>query len=143
MFTEDKQPNSYTYQSGFGNHFSSEALDGALPVGQNTPQICPYGLYAEQLSGTAFTVGRSGNQRTWLYRIRPSVMHLPFEPYTKNSHIIGIFDSQTTDPTPTQNRWMPFPIPEDSDFVDGLRTVSGAGDPTVKNGIAIHVYAAS
>ena len=66
------------YQSGFGNTFSTEVLPGALPVGRNSPQRCPYGLYAEQLSGTAFTAPRADNRRTWLYRIRPSAMHQPF-----------------------------------------------------------------
>ncbi|KAJ1785817.1 hypothetical protein LPJ59_006060 [Coemansia sp. RSA 2399] len=134
------------YQPGFGNHFSSEALEGALPVGQNTPQVCPYGLYAEQLSGTAFTVGRSGNQRTWFYRIRPSVMHLPFEPYRTDQHgIVGAFDAKTTEPTPAQIRWLPFTIPTESstDFVDGMRTIGGAGDTALKNGIAVHVYMAT
>ncbi|KAJ1737484.1 hypothetical protein LPJ72_000455 [Coemansia sp. Benny D160-2] len=139
----------YEYQSGFGNHFSSEALEGALPVGQNTPQVCPYGLYAEQLSGTAFTVGRSGNQRSWLYRIRPSVMHQPFEPYRAGKHaVVGAFDSRTTEPTPAQIRWLPFAIPASSnpdavDFVDGLHTIGGAGDPALKSGIAVHVYMAT
>ncbi|MBF3246109.1 homogentisate 1,2-dioxygenase, partial [Pseudomonas aeruginosa] len=66
------------YQSGFGNEFSSEALPGALPVGQNSPQKAPYGLYAELLSGTAFTMARSEARRTWLYRITPSAKHPPF-----------------------------------------------------------------
>ncbi|KAJ2343004.1 hypothetical protein IWW50_006194 [Coemansia erecta] len=136
----------YVYQSGFGNHFSTEALKGALPVGQNSPQVCPYGLYAEQLSGTAFTVARSGNQRSWLYRIRPSVVHQPFEPYNKGAHgIIGTFDTRTTEPTPTQLRWLPFAIPETEpiDFVDGMHTIGGAGDTALKSGLAVHIYAAN
>ncbi|KAJ2059748.1 hypothetical protein GGI17_004220 [Coemansia sp. S146] len=136
----------YTYQDGFGNHFSSEALKGALPVGQNTPQVCPYGLYAEQLSGTAFTVGRSGNQRSWLYRIHPSVMHRPFEPYNAGNHgIVGTFDSRTTETTPTQIRWLPFPIADSEglDFVDGLRTIGGAGDTALKSGLAVHIFTAN
>lgn len=68
-----------TYQSGFGNEFATEALPGALPYGQNSPQKAPYGLYAEQLSGTAFTAPRAHNRRAWLYRIRPAAVHLPFE----------------------------------------------------------------
>src|SRR4029079_13156561 len=72
--------NRLQYQSGFGNEFSTEALAGAWPIGQNSPQRVPYGLYAEQLSGTAFTVPRPQNRRSWLYRIRPSVVHGPFEP---------------------------------------------------------------
>jgi homogentisate 1,2-dioxygenase len=69
------------YQSGFGNHFSTEALAGALPD-QNSPQRCPYGLYAEQISGTAFTAPRATNRRSWLYRIRPGVMHGRFKPWS-------------------------------------------------------------
>ena len=66
------------YQSGFGNEFATEALPGALPVGRNSPQRAPYGLYAEQLSGTAFTAPRGANRRSWIYRIRPAAVHLPF-----------------------------------------------------------------
>nr|GEY51283.1 homogentisate 1,2-dioxygenase [Tanacetum cinerariifolium] len=51
------------YYSGFGNHFSSEAITGALPTGQNSPLVCPLGLYAEQISGTSFTAPRKLNQR--------------------------------------------------------------------------------
>ncbi|KAJ2778233.1 hypothetical protein H4R18_004709 [Coemansia javaensis] len=137
----------YRYQSGFGNHFSSEALEGALPAGQNTPQVCPYGLYAEQLSGTAFTVGRSGNQRSWLYRIRPSTMHGPVEPYSRGAHgLTGAFDARSSVATPAQIRWLPFPVPDEGsgvDFVDGMRTLGGAGDPALKNGMAVHIYAAA
>lgn len=68
-----------SYQTGFANEFATEALPGALPVGHNSPQRAPYGLYAEQLSGTAFTAPRHTNRRSWLYRIRPAAMHLPFE----------------------------------------------------------------
>src|SRR6267142_2395850 len=67
------------YQTGFANHFATEALSGALPQGRNSPQRCPYGLYAEQFSGTAFTAPRHANRRSWLYRIRPAVAHQPFE----------------------------------------------------------------
>ena len=63
------------YMPGFGNDFETEALPGALPQGMNSPQKCEYGLYAEQLSGTAFTAPRGQNERTWCYRIRPSVKH--------------------------------------------------------------------
>ena len=66
------------YQPGFGNQFSTEAIEGALPIGANSPQRPPYGLYAELISGTAFTAPRYENRRTWTYRIRPSVTHKPF-----------------------------------------------------------------
>src|SRR5256885_14722098 len=63
------------YMSGFGNSFETEALPGALPLGRNSPQKVNYGLYAEQLSGSPFTAPQAANQRTWLYRIRPTVRH--------------------------------------------------------------------
>jgi homogentisate 1,2-dioxygenase len=66
------------YQSGFGNHFVSEAVPGALPVGRNSPQRPPQGLYAELLSGTSFTTPRAENRHTWTYRIQPSVVHRPY-----------------------------------------------------------------
>ncbi|KOB69696.1 Homogentisate 1,2-dioxygenase, partial [Operophtera brumata] len=99
------------YLSGFGSEFSSEdpRKPGALPEGQNSPQRCPYGLYAEQLSGTAFTAPRHENKRSWLYRCK--------------------------------SRWLPFDIPSSPvDFVGGLHTVCGAGDPRSRHGIAIHVF---
>ncbi|CDH58811.1 homogentisate-dioxygenase [Lichtheimia corymbifera JMRC:FSU:9682] len=133
----------YTYLEGFGNHFVSEALPDALPKGQNTPQKCPYELYAEQLSGTAFTVPRSHNQRSWLYRIRPSVVHKPFAPFKHDSIVAS---SSSCEITPTQLRWSPFDLPaegEKVDFVQGIKTVSVAGDPTAASGLAIHIYTAN
>lgn len=128
---------SLQYHPGFGSEISSEALPGALPVGQNNPQKCPYSLYCEQLSGTAFTAPRASNKRVWLYRIRPSVMHSPFQRLANN--LTNDFSSWP--PNPNQLRWKPFILPEkETDFVEGLHTVCGAGDPKVRNGIAIHVY---
>ena len=92
------------YQSGFGNEFATEALPGALPVGRNSPQRCAYGLYAEQLSGTAFTAPRSDNRRSWLYRIRPSSMHRPFEEIDAGRLVS---DFEATPATPNQLRWNP------------------------------------
>src|SRR5215471_16750783 len=94
------------YQSGFGNEFATEALEGALPVGRNSPQRAPYGLYAEQLSGTAFTAPRGANRRSWLYRIRPASMH---EPFTRidNGSLVSRFDA--VDTPPNQLRWNPLP----------------------------------
>ena len=104
---------SLEYQSGFGNDFATEAVEGTLPVGQNSPQRVAQGLYAEQLSGTAFTVPRAVNRRSWLYRVRPSVCHQPFELLRA---LWGPLEE-----TPNQLRWDPFPIPgEATDFVDGL-----------------------
>jgi homogentisate 1,2-dioxygenase len=129
------------YQSGFGNTFASEALAGALPVGRNSPQRCPYGLYAEQLSGTAFTAPRADNRRTWLYRIRPSAMHEPFA-RIEDGRIVSTFDD--VEATPNQLRWNPLPIPDEpTDFVDGLVTMAGSGGPLAQTGAAVHVYAAN
>src|SRR5215213_3153818 len=109
------------YQSGFGNEFATEALAGALPRGQNSPQRVPYGLYAEQLSGTPFTAPRHANRRSWLYRIRPSVTH---EPFVRRGSGVAL-----TEGTPNQLRWDPFPLPKDeTDFVDGATTIRGNAD---------------
>ena len=97
------------YQSGFGNEFASEAVEGVLPRGQNSPQKVAHGLYAEQLSGTAFTAPRAVNRRTWLYRMRPSVAHKPFEPISPGRLRSAPFDEVPT--PPNQLRWMPIPIP--------------------------------
>jgi homogentisate 1,2-dioxygenase len=130
-----------TYQSGFGNEFATEALEGALPFGQNSPQRAPYGLYAEQLSGTAFTAPRGANRRSWTYRIRPAAMHLPFRKIG-NGRIESVFGDVPT--PPNQLRWDPLPIPTTpTDFVDGLVTMAGNGDPAAMSGCGIHVYAAN
>eukprot|EP00898_Chlorokybus_atmophyticus_P004118 jgi/Chlat1/4707/Chrsp30S04759 len=137
---EDDPWRSLAYQSGFGNHFASEALPNALPAGQNNPRICPYGLYAEQLSGTAFTVPRKYNQRSWLYRIRPSVTHEPFKPVKSSTLLRSDFSNETI--TPNQLRWRPLPYPQTpTDFVEGLVTFAGAGSTSTKSGFAIHMYA--
>lgn len=130
------------YQNGFGNEFATEAVPGALPTEQNSPQQCPLGLYAEQLSGTAFTVPRDANQRTWLYRIQPSVVHKPFRKLEAVKNWLSDFDK--FEPDPNQLRWNPFDIPDVSkkvDFVEGVATVCGAGSPVSRNGLAIHIYA--
>src|SRR3954465_5443319 len=103
------------YHSGFGNEFASEAIPGALPVGQNSPQQAPLGLYTEQLSGTPFTTPRVHNRRTWTYRIRPSVTHNPFAETPQARVLGGPFGDVPT--SPNQLRWSPFPIPtEPTDF---------------------------
>ena len=105
------------YQVGFGNHFATEALPGALPE-QNSPQRCPYGLYAEQFSGTSFTARRVSNRRSWLYRIRPAVTHGPFE-RIDNRNFTSDFSKAVT--APDQLRWSPMSIPRDpTDFIEGL-----------------------
>jgi homogentisate 1,2-dioxygenase len=129
------------YLSGFGNHFSSEALPGALPLGRNSPQRCPYGLYAEQLSGTAFTAPRHANRRSWLYRIRPALMHGEFE---------ALADGPLTDhfaqlqASPNRLRWDPLPLPTaPTDFIDGLATAAASGTPHLHSGCAVHWYVAN
>ena len=129
--------------TGFGGHFESEAVPGALPVGRNSPQKVPFGLYAEQLSGSAFTAPRSENRRTWLYRIQPSASHPPFAPYGRPSLLrSGPFGELP--PTPNRLRWDPLPLPEGAvDFVDGLITYGGNGDVGAGSGIGVHGYAAT
>lgn len=124
------------YQSGFGNEFATEAIPGALPAGQNSPQQVPFGLYAEQLSGTAFTAPRTANRRSWLYRIRPSVQHKPFRQIS--NRLLRSAPFNELPPTPNQLRWDPLPLPtEPTDFVDGLTTIAG------NDGIGIHIYTAN
>jgi len=127
-----------TYQTGFGNEHSSEALEGALPIGQNSPQKVPYGLYAEQLSGTAFTAPRHANRRSWLYRIRPAALHGAFAPF-EQAAFHNRFDEAAT--PPDQMRWSPFALPEvPTDFVDGLFTIAGNGAASSQTGVGIHLY---
>src|SRR5438046_407783 len=103
------------YQTGFANEFATEALPGALPDGRNSPQRAPYGLYAEQLSGTAFTAPRHANRRSWLYRIRPAAVHAPFEEMD-SGRLVSRFDEVPT--SPNQLRWDPLPLPTaPTDFV--------------------------
>jgi homogentisate 1,2-dioxygenase len=131
---------TFQYQSGFANHFSSEALPGALPA-QNSPQRCPYGLYAEQLSGTAFTAPRASNRRSWLYRIRPAALHGPFRRMASDA-LTSDFTEVETPPNPL--RWDSLPIPDGAvDFIDGLVTFAGNGDPHAQRGCGIHLYAAT
>ena len=128
------------YQTGFGNEFATEAVEGALPVGRNSPQRAPSGLYAEQFSGSAFTVPRANNKRTWTYRIRPSVLHNPFTQIDAGRFESSPFDKIPT--TPNQLRWNPLPIPvEPTDFVDGIITIAGNGDSFAQTGMAVHIYA--
>ena len=128
------------YQSGFGNGFETEAVAGALPVGRNSPQRVAHGLYAEQLSGSPFTAPRASNKRSWLYRIRPSVLHSGrFERVDE-----GLWRSAPTAEhfLPIgQQRWDPVPIPpERRTFVDGVATITTAGDVATHTGMASHLY---
>lgn len=132
---------SLVYMSGFGNDFETEALPGALPQGQNSPQRCAYGLYAEQLSGSPFTAPRGSNERSWLYRIRPSVRHqgvfarfdLPF--WKSAPHVVdhGLPLAQL--------RWDPVKLPDEKlTFLTGMRTITTAGDVHAQTGMATHLY---
>lgn len=130
------------YQSGFGNTFSTEALKGALPVGRNSPQRAPKGLYAEVLSGTAFTAPRAENQSSWLYKLRPSALHGPYRRIKDGLVRTGPFDEVET--PPNRLRWDPLPLPtKPSDFLQGLTTIAGSGVPAMHVGLAVHIYRAS
>jgi homogentisate 1,2-dioxygenase len=134
--------NAPAYMPGFGNHFSTEAVAGALPVGQNSPQKTPLGLYAEQLSGTAFTAPRAENRRSWLYRLRPSAQHPAYQKIERGLVRSGPFDE--VPPNPNRMRWNPLPVPETpTDWVEGLVTYGGNGDADADAGIGIHLYAAN
>ncbi len=134
----------FHYATGFGNEFTSEAVAGALPSGRNSPQRAPLGLYAEQISGTAFTQPRAVNRRTWVYRILPSAKHPAFSRIDNKNLRSTPFDE--IEPDPNRLRWNPLPLPAGdtpADFVDGLYTVGGNGDVRTRDGMAVHVYAAN
>lgn len=129
------------YNHGFGNEVCTEAIPGALPVGQNTPQKCPYGLYAEQLSGSPFTAPRGALLRTWFYRIRPSAVHRPFQKTTLSPFWVSSFAD--CEPDPNQLRWSPFDLPaagSSVDFAHGIATICGAGSPEIRSGLAVNIY---
>jgi len=128
-----------TYLSGFANENASEALPGALPVGQNSPQRPPLGLYAEQLSGTPFTVPRRESRRTWMYRIRPSALHPAYRRIDA-----GLLGGILADPTPNRLRWDPLPMPDaPTDFVAGLATMVANRDTQSGSGVSVHLYRAN
>jgi homogentisate 1,2-dioxygenase len=129
------------YLTGFGAHFESEAVDGALPKGRNSPQRPPFGLYTEQLSGTAFTAPRHENRRSWLYRMRPTADHKPYVRYEG----APLFAPGTVkEPlAPNRLRWdPPADLPEGCDFIDGITTMMANRDPADLSGVAIHLYRA-
>ncbi len=131
------------YMTGFGNGFETEALPGALPVGRNSPQRCPYGLYAEQLSGSPFTAPRTTNERSWLYRIRPTVKH--WGRFTKaDARLWRTAPCTEADLPPAPQRWDPLPLPEaPTSFIEGMTTITTAGDAAAQSGMAAHVYTAT
>ena len=130
------------YMSGFGNDVATEAIGGALPEGRNSPQQPAFGLYVEQINGTAFTAPRGANKRSWMYRIRPSVVHRPYERI--DNGLIRSTPFTEVETTPNQLRWSPLPVPEKpTTFIEGIATMAGNGDLTTHTGSAIHVYAAN
>jgi homogentisate 1,2-dioxygenase len=129
------------YMTGFGSHFETEAVEGALPKGRNSPQRTAYGLYTEQLSGTAFTSPRHENRRSWLYRMRPAADHRPFVPY-EGAPLLA--PGTVKEPlAPNRLRWdPPADLPADADFVDGMVTMLANRDPSDLEGVAVHLYRA-
>jgi homogentisate 1,2-dioxygenase len=130
------------FLSGFGNHFATEAVPGALPEGRNSPQKPAFGLYAEQLSGTAFTAPRAENRRSWLYRLRPSAEHPPYRPYEGAPRFTA---AALHDPLPPNRlRWDPLPPDEEpADLLDGMATMMANGGPEALFGCAVHIYRAT
>ncbi|KAL6232247.1 Homogentisate 1,2-dioxygenase [Aspergillus navahoensis] len=139
--TEFSYKDPYTYQNGFDSYHESEAIEGALPIGHNSPQKAPYGLYAEKLSGTAFTAPRHENRQTWVYRILPAAAHENFVEEDANSYHT-LTDAKKLQHIPNQLRWDPFDLDETVDWVHGLHLVAGSGDPALKQGLGILLYAA-
>ena len=139
----DAGQSALPYQSGFGNGFETEALPGALPIGRNSPQRCAYGLYAEQLSGSPFTAPRATNQRSWLYRIRPSVRHLGR--FTKADARHWRTAPSVESDLPIQPlRWSPVAVPASPQtLIEGMSTVTTAGDADARTGMAAHLYLAN
>jgi homogentisate 1,2-dioxygenase len=136
---EDTMSDRLSYLSGFGNEHASEALPGALPVGQNSPQRPPLGLFAEQISGTPFTVPRWEARRVWLYRIRPSAVHPAYRRVAN-----GLLCGTLADPTPNRLRWDPLPLPDaPTDFVAGLATMLANAETQGGSGISVHIYCAN
>jgi homogentisate 1,2-dioxygenase len=133
---------TYSYLHGFGSHHESEALPGALPVASNSPQKPPYGLYAEKLSGTAFTAPRHQNQQSWLYRILPAAAHGNWEPVPSSDYNPNSLIGADVEQIPNQLRWDPFDFDDSADWIRGIHLVAESGDPVAKSGLAISIFAA-
>ncbi len=132
------------YMPGFGNDFETESLPGALPQGQNSPQRCAYGLYAEQLSGSPFTAPRGANERSWLYRIRPSVRHTGRFKQVEHAFWKSAPNTDDHELPLGQLRWDPVPVPAaPTNFIEGMRTITTAGDVNGQAGMASHIYVAN
>ncbi|KAK9382864.1 homogentisate 1,2-dioxygenase-like protein [Kockiozyma suomiensis] len=134
----------YKYLSGMPGEHESEAIPGTLPRGQNSPRQVRFGLYAEQLTGSAFVSPRSAHKSSWVYRMRPAVSHKGFSEITVNEDYESCFlpVNPKTHISPTQLAWLPFDIPTDGpvDFSQGLKTLAGSGDPSLREGIATHIF---
>ncbi|KAK6202122.1 hypothetical protein LQW54_008991 [Pestalotiopsis sp. IQ-011] len=148
FMTRPTEKDPYRYQVGFGNVFNSEAVPGVIPVAQNTPQVCKYGLYSEQLTSTGFIASRNAMQHVWFYRIMPSLAHGVAEKLHDNEDLEARFstNNDNVEFPPHVLCWLPFIIPSDSeevDFAQGLKTIIGNGDAIMKEGLAIHIYAAN
>jgi homogentisate 1,2-dioxygenase len=129
------------YLPGLGSHHESEAVEGALPVGRNSPQKVPFGLYAEQLSGSSFTMPRAQNLRAWQYRLRPSAMHPPYRRIDAGG--VRTAPCGEAECSPNRLRWGPLPAPPaGTDFLAGLVTLATCGDARLQHGLGVHLYAA-
>jgi len=130
------------YLSGFGAHHETEARKGALPVGRNSPQKVRFGLYAEQLSGSAFTAPRAANLRSWLYRLHPSAMHKPYRRI--DDGLLRTAPCLEGECSPNRLRWKPQALPQKpTDFLAGLETMASCGDARAQRGASVHMYAAN
>ena len=133
--------NALRYMSGFGGHFESEAVEGALPKGRNSPQRPAFGLYAEQLSGSSFTSPRHENRRSWLYRMRPTADHRPFVAY--DGAPLFAAPASSAPLAPNRLRWDPPELPDGKDFVDGTAAMLRARAAEDLEGCAVYVYRAA
>ncbi|KAK9439712.1 homogentisate 1,2-dioxygenase [Metarhizium brunneum] len=142
-----RKSDPYQYQAGFGNSFSSEAVPGTLPQGQNNPRHVRFGLYAEQITATAFVAPRHVNRKAWLYRVRPAVAHDSFVDIPQNAAAESnyLLSNPKVHISPSQLAWTPMDIPDSGsiDFVAGIKSIAGSGEPTLGEGLAIHVYTAN
>lgn len=137
----------YTYLQGFGNELQSEYIPGALPVGQNSPQVCPYGLYAEQITGASFAANRQNSSRNFLYRRRPAAVHDESVEVEQNPTMTSSFlpTDDSLHAIPSQVSWKAFELPSADgpavDFIQGIHTLGGSGHPNLREGIAYHIFA--
>ncbi|KAH7338704.1 homogentisate 1,2-dioxygenase [Rhizoctonia solani] len=148
FITKPTEKDPYQYQVGFGNRFASEAIPGTLPDGQNMPQKNKYDLYTEGITGSSFVAPRKDNLSVWIYRIRPAVAHQGFNTLPDNPDLESNFFplNPKVQFSPTQLAWRPFALPSSDsqvDFLSGLKTLAGSGDPTLNEGLAIHIYTAN